>query len=61
MTIAEAAKILGVSQKSVRDMQRNGSIPKPIPDDYFDAVIKFRVRIEEAARRKVDRQRGLDA
>lgn len=58
ISTTEAALILGQSEYQIRKMQREGTLPKPIPDDYFDAVIKFRLQLEEVMRRKVDARRG---
>lgn len=61
MTTSEAAKILGVPTSQIQKWQREGAFPKPIPDDYLNAAIEFRLRLEQAMRRKVDRERGLNA
>lgn len=60
MTISEAAKILGVSEKEVRKWQREGTFPKDIPDDFLDPFVNFRIQLQQALRRKIDRQRGLN-
>ena len=61
MTASEAAKILGVTTQQIQKWQREGFFPKPIPDDYLNSVIDFRLRLEQTMRRKVDRERGLNA
>ena len=61
MTTSEAAKILGVTPSQIQKWQQEGFFPKPIPDDYLNAVIEFRLRLEQTMRRKVDRERGLNA
>lgn len=61
VSTTEAALILGRSEADIRKMQRAGDLPKPIPDDYFDPVVAFRLRLEEANRRRVDRERSGDA
>lgn len=38
-------------------MQAKGVFPDPIPDDYLDAVVRTRIDLEMALRRKIDRQR----
>lgn len=58
VTPEEASLVLGVEPVVVRRWQESGAMPTPIPDDYFDAVIDFRLRIEEAFRRKIDQQRA---
>ena len=58
MSPSEAALILGVSEERVRELQAEGSIPNPIPDDYFNVVIDFRAKLEQAMRRKVDRHKA---
>lgn len=58
ISTTEAALILGVSESAIRKMQRERTLPKPIPDDHFDAVIEFRTRLEQAMRARVDRQRS---
>ena len=57
----EAALILGDTRDRILEMQTEGYIPDPIPDDYFDVAIPFRIGLEKAMRAKVDRQRGIDA
>jgi hypothetical protein len=59
MTAGEAANILGVSIETVEMWQANGRLPNPIPDDFLDTVIDFRLKIEQAFRRKYDQQRGV--
>lgn len=61
MKISEAARILGVSDKKIRDWQAGGSFPRPIPDDYLNHVIEFRLRLEQTMRRRVDAQRSARA
>lgn len=61
MTVSEAAKILGVKPEKVREWQAAGTFPKPIPDDYLNHVIEFRLRLEDAARRRWDAKRAADA
>lgn len=60
MNPEDAAKILGYTPEQVRALQEKGNLPDPIPDDYLDPVLDFRVRIEMAMRRKIDKQRGID-
>jgi hypothetical protein len=38
-------------------MQREGKMPDPIPDDFLDPFVSFRLRLEEVMRRKVDERR----
>lgn len=59
ITPNEAAMILGDNPGHIREMQAEGLLPDPIPDDYFDSVIAFRVKLEKVLRRKIDRQRGV--
>lgn len=54
MTIGEAANVLGVPIEEARRLQKDGYLPDPIPDDYLDAVMRFRIRIEKAHRAKMD-------
>jgi hypothetical protein len=58
LTREEAAKILGVSVERVEQMQRDKNVPDPIPDGYFDSVIKFRIDLEHAHRRRIDARNG---
>jgi hypothetical protein len=61
MTTREAALVLGVPEEQIREMQTEGILPEPIPDDHFDAVIQFRLELEKAMRRKFDRHGGADS
>ena len=61
MSPDEASLVLGVTPDRVREMQLEGLLPDPIPDDLLDVLIPFRIRVENAARLKVDRMRGTDA
>lgn len=61
ISIAEAAKVLGVTEKKVMDLQEAGHLPQVIPDDYFDTFIAFRLRIEQAHIRKMARLAAQDA
>ena len=57
MTVREAATILGVSDDTIRKWQAEGVFPRPIPDDYLNPVIDFRLRLEQAMRKRVDASR----
>ena len=60
MSPGEAALILGTTIDEIHRLQSVGDMPDPIPDDYLDAVVKFRIDLEGAMRRRLDRKRGLD-
>ena len=55
MTNSEAANILGITIQEVKRLQDSGHLPSPVPDDYLDAVANFRIQIEQANRRRLDR------
>lgn len=61
ITIEEAALVFGVKPAKVRKWQKDGRLPDPIPDDYLDTLINFRVRIEAIHRNRIDAARGTDA
>lgn len=61
MTPIEAAKILGTTPEAVRMWQDKGIMPRPIPDDFLNPFIEFRVRLNEAFRRKIDKERAAEA
>ena len=58
ITVREASTILGIPEDKIRDWQGRGVLPNPIPDDYFDSVIEFRIRLEQAFRQRYDRLHG---
>lgn len=55
MTSSEAAQILGVDVETIERWQQAGKMPDPIPDDYLDPVVDFRIKLEQAHRRRIDR------
>lgn len=59
MTHDDAAAVLGVSVDEIVVLQESGHLPDPIPDDYLDAVVKFRLDMEMAHQRKMT-ARGED-
>jgi hypothetical protein len=54
----EASDVLGVPVETIRKWQDEKWLPDPIPDDHFDTVIDFRIRLEQAARKRYDRLHG---
>jgi len=58
MTIEDAASILGQPVDEIKRLQREGKMPDPIPDDYLDPVVKFKLDIVKAHARKVERLRA---
>lgn len=55
LTAAEAAIILGVKPEDIERFQREQKMPDPIPDDYLDHFVEFRIRLQRALQAKVDR------
>jgi hypothetical protein len=55
MTNTEAAKVLGLPITEVERLQGEGLLPNPVPDDYLDPIMQFRIDLEKAHRRKMDR------
>lgn len=51
--------ILGDTPEHVRELQAEGNLPDPIPDDYFDPIVKFRLDLEKAHERRMRRLQGL--
>jgi predicted site-specific integrase-resolvase len=61
ITVEEAARVFGVTPATVRKWQKTGQVPKPIPDDFLDAVIDFRIKLESVFQRKYDGKVKEDA
>lgn len=52
MTPAEAGAVLGETEDRIRQYQAKGWMPDPIPDDFLDAFIAFRLRMESVHARR---------
>ena len=61
LTVDDAALILGTTAEQIKDLQRRKLMPDPIPDDYLDPSVNFRIELNKALQRKIDRARHVES
>jgi hypothetical protein len=61
ISVEEAARVFGVTPATVRKWQKAGQVPNPIPDDFLDAIIDFRIKLESVFQHKFDSKAKEDA